>query len=283
VASNLIDSFIGAGRADLYETFKLYPATVFARIMGMPEDMGVVLKAQADANFVESATGDYSWRDDHAQFFGAEIEQRKQQIARGEGQHDVLAVLARAEMDGHVERSDSLAMIIHLVTGGSDTTSFQICSLLYRVLSQAGRLDRMRADTSLWEAAIEEDLRLDGAAIGLFRTPNEDTELNGVLIPKDTKVRVMYASANRDAEAFDRPDEFWLDRPMKELRKHVGFGYGAHRCLGQYIARLQLQIALELLVKRLPGLWLDGEARWERTMFVQGVNYLPVAWDTPAQ
>jgi Cytochrome P450 len=105
-------------------------------------------------------------------------------------------------MNGRIARPDSLAMIIHLVTGGSDTTSFQICRLLFRVLSQPGPRDRMRAGPGLWEAAIEEELRLDGAAIGLFRTPNEDTEVNGVLVPKDTQVRVMYASANRDAEAF---------------------------------------------------------------------------------
>jgi cytochrome P450 len=281
-ANHVIDAFIDDGKTDLYAAFVLFPAKVFAHIFGLPEDQAEVLKAQADANFAESDSGDYSWREEHAEFYGRVIDDRKQTLGTEEERHDILTNLARAEAAGQMQRSDSLAMIIHLVTGGTDTTSFQVCSLLYRVLSQPGLLERIKAQPALWEFAIEEDLRLDGSAIGLFRTPNHDVVLNGVAIPKDTKVRLMYASANRDADAFERPDEFWLDRPVKELRKHVGFGYGAHRCLGQFIARLQLQVALELLVERLPGLRLDGEVEWERTLFVQGVNCLPIAWDVPS-
>ena len=281
VANSTIDAFIHDGKTDLYASFVLYPAKVFSVIFGLPEEQADVLKGQADANFAESQTGDYSWREEHAEFYGREIEKRKETLGTDEERNDILTNLAQAEAEGRMTRKDALAMIIHLVTGGTDTTSFQVCSLLYRVLSQPGLLDRMKADPSLWEFAIEEDLRLDGSAIGLFRTPVRDAELNGVTIPKDAKVRLMYASANRDADAFERPDEFWLDRPVKELRKHVGFGYGAHRCLGQFIARLQLHVALEQLVTRLPGLRLDGDVEWERTLFVQGVNKLPIAWDLP--
>lgn len=276
-ANHVIDGFVDKGQTDLYASFELFPAKVFAHIFGMPEDQAQTLKDQADANFAESETGDYSWREEHAKFYDREIEARKLTLGTDEERHDILTNLARAEADGQMSRKDSLAMIIHLVTGGTDTTSFQICSLLYRVLSK-GLLERMKADPALWELAIEEDLRLDGSAIGLFRTPNRDAVLNGVTIPKDAKVRLMYASANRDADTFEQPDDFWLDRPVKELRKHVGFGYGAHRCLGQFIARLQLQVALELLVERLPGLRLDGDVEWKRTLFVQGVERLPIAW-----
>nr|MCS5686763.1 cytochrome P450 [Acidimicrobiales bacterium] len=114
--------------------------------------------------------------------------------------------------------------------------------------------------------------------LGLCKTNNRPVALHGETLPEDTKVMVLYASANRDAEVFENPDEFVLDRSLVEAKKHLSFGWGIHHCLGAHLARLTAGVGLATLIERLPGLRLDGEASRIEAPFLWGRRNLPVAW-----
>ena len=126
---------------------------------------------------------------------------------------------------------------------------------------------------------MEESLRFDPPVLGLCRTNNVATEVGGVAIPEDSKVMVLYASANRDPALFTNPDEFRLDRPLTDLKKHLAFSWGIHYCLGAGLARLSGRIAVETLASRFPTMRLAGDTKRLDAPFLWGRKVLPVAWD----
>ncbi|HEX4700627.1 MAG TPA: cytochrome P450, partial [Pseudonocardiaceae bacterium] len=117
-----------------------------------------------------------------------------------------------------------------------------------------------------------------GASAGFPRIATEDLELGGQLVRAGDAVVVQMASANRDSAVFDRPDEINLARADNP---HVAFGHGVHHCLGAPLARLELQLAIGTLVRRLPGLHLAvpvDDVAWRADRLIRGVRALPVAW-----
>lgn len=154
-------------------------------------------------------------------------------------------------------------------------TSLSVLSLLRR----PDQLDRLRADPTLIRGAVEELLRyLSIVHTGLPRLALEDVELGGVLIRAGEGVVCMLSTANRDEELFDAGAELDVER---DARRHLAFGFGVHQCLGQPLARAELQIILETLLRRLPGLRLAvpfEEIAFGAEMFVYGLRELPVAW-----
>jgi cytochrome P450 len=125
--------------------------------------------------------------------------------------------------------------------------------------------------------AIEEILRLESPAQGLFRRTTRDVEVGGVMIPAGARVMAHFASANRDECVFAAADSFAPERA--ELHQHVAFGKGIHFCIGAPLARLELAIALPALLRRLPDLRRgDAPAAREPLFFARGFASLPVAW-----
>jgi cytochrome P450 len=118
--------------------------------------------------------------------------------------------------------------------------------------------------------------------LGICRTNTEPVELHGVDIAADAKVIYLMGAANRDAEIFDRPDEFVIDRPIVDARRHLAFGWGIHFCLGAHLARLTARVALETLVARLPSLALAGPTERLDAPFLWGRRRLPVTWEQPS-
>jgi hypothetical protein len=105
--------------------------------------------------------------------------------------------------------------------------------------------------------------------------------LRDVAVPSGAKLRVVFASANRDGSQFPEPDRFVIDRDAQEVRRHLAFGFGPHACLGAALARTELRVAVGTLLRRLPDLALDPAraARRNETLLVNGFRELPVAWD----
>jgi cytochrome P450 len=131
-------------------------------------------------------------------------------------------------------------------------------------------------------AFIEEVLRLEPPAAGVWRVATADTELGGVRIPAGSAVHVRLAAANRDEARFARADELAIDRTDREIRAHLAFGYGAHACIGMLLARRELEIGFAALLSRLPHLRLgerQGELRHVPSFMIRGLSELHLAFD----
>ncbi len=147
------------------------------------------------------------------------------------------------------------------------------------LLADRRRWERLLEDRSLIRTAVEESLRFDAnPGFGMPRFVSEDIELSGTRIPSGTTVVCSMASANRDEDAFDDADEMDLARTPNA---HLAFGSGAHSCLGQALARTELQTVLDVLLRRLPTLELAvSPAELERVegLAVGGLRTVPVRW-----
>jgi cytochrome P450 len=173
-------------------------------------------------------------------------------------------------------------MLQQVMVAGHETTTSLITNLVHRLLEVPERWQRVVAEPAIIRNAIEESLRFDPPVLGLCRTNTEPAEIGhgdaAVEVPVDTKVMVLYASANRDPAAFHDPDTFDLDRSPTELRRHMSFGWGVHHCLGAPNARLTARVALEVLAERLPSLRADGPTTRIKSPILWGRRTLPVAW-----
>ena len=201
---------------------------------------------------------------------------------RAEPKDDLMSVLVTArDVDGRLNDDELLSLAVAILVGGHETTASQIASFMYALLTRPELVSRLIADPELVAPTVEELLRyvplFSMAAFPRYAT--EDVEVGGVLVRAGEPVLVSLVSANRDESVFHDPDV--LDVTRKEA-SHLGFGHGAHFCVGSQLARLELQIALRTLLRRLPGLRFatsEQDVEWKRGLFTRGPLRLPVTWD----
>jgi len=286
ISHELIDAFVDAGEADLHDVFATpLPIIVIAEMLGVASDQMADFKRWSDDSVLRMASGDPSSYAESAQefreFFAEAIASRQARLSAGDDvPDDLVSRLVQAEEHGtRLDDSQALSMIGQLLTAGNETTTSLLQNLVLRLCEQPRLLDELRAGSASYEVAVEESLRFDSPVLGLWRTPNVDETVGDVTIPADHKTQVLYASANRDPEVWDHPEEFRLDRPLDQLRRHLAFGVGPHFCLGASLARMEARVGLQALVERLPGLRLAGEPARVPVFFLWGVKSLPIAWD----
>jgi cytochrome P450 PksS len=193
--------------------------------------------------------------------------------------NDLLSALLRAEAAGdRLSEDELLAMVVLLLIAGHETTVNLIASGTLALLEHPDQLYRLRCQPDLIASAVEELLRFTSPLdIATERYVLEDLELAGVSIPRGSLVLAVLGAANRDERRFPRPDTLDLARAPNP---HLAFGQGPHYCLGAPLARLEGQIAIGTLVRRLPELRLavpPGALRWRRGVFLRGLERLPVA------
>jgi cytochrome P450 len=201
---------------------------------------------------------------------------------RAEPGEDVLSTLieqSRAEGQG-LSDQELVATSIALLVAGHETTANMIGKMTALLLADRTRWERLLSDPSLVRTAIDEVLRLDvnQAPFGIRRFLTEDFTLDGELLPSGTTVFCSPAAANRDERVFADADEMNLSRSPNP---HLTFGAGAHSCLGQSLARAELQVVLEALLRRLPTLELAvpvAELRQLDGIGVGGLREVPVRW-----
>ena len=137
---------------------------------------------------------------------------------------------------------------------GHETTTAQIANMVRDMLSQREAWEAVVVDPSLARNAVEESLRMNTSVFNWRRRTTCEVEVEGARIPAGADLFLVYGSANRDANEFDDPDRFIVDR--KEARRHLGLGFGVHFCVGAGLARLQLKVVLEEMTARRPDLKL---------------------------
>jgi cytochrome P450 len=200
---------------------------------------------------------------------------------------DLVTHLVRAEFrdqSGHQALDDDeiVAFLRLLLPAAAQTTYRTLCNLLFGLLTHPDQLAALTADHGLIPQAIEEGLRWEPPLISFGRTAVADTEIGGVSIAAGTPVNFIVGAANHDPSRWDNADEFDIFRPPQA---HLAFGSGAHVCLGIHFARMELRVAMEQLLTRLPGLRLAPDAG---DIKITGLGQrspgtLPVVFDSPTE
>jgi len=193
---------------------------------------------------------------------------------------DLVTALVRAEEAGDQLSEDELvAMIFLLLVAGHETTVNLIGNGMLSLLDNPDQMNRLRSNPALIKAAVEELLRYNGPLeTGTERYARDDSTVAGITIPRGELVLAVLASANRDERQFEEADRLDLGR---EPNPHVAFGFGIHYCLGASLARLEGQIAIATLLRRIPNLKVaisSNALRWRRGLVLRGLESLPVTF-----
>jgi cytochrome P450 len=257
VANELIDRFADRGNAELVREFTFpYPTKVIAGILGLPrEDYRQFQRwSIAILSFLANQEEAIAASREIEDYMAGILADR-----RRTPQDDLISGLAQAELDGERLSDDEIFSFLRLLLpAGVETTFRSTGNLLYLLLSHPEQLDAVRSDRALIPDAIEEAVRLETPLLNITRLATKDTEIGGVAVPAGSTVMVMLAAANREEDRYGEPDAFDIFR--KNPKPHVSFGHGPHVCLGMHLARVEMRVALNLLLDRLPDLRLDPEA-----------------------
>jgi cytochrome P450 len=187
---------------------------------------------------------------------------------------DLGSLIANSKIDGEpISHFEAMSYYIIVATAGHDTTSSSTAGALWALAENPGELAKAKADPSLVPSLVDESIRWTTPVKTFMRTATEDTELSGRSIAKNDWLMLCYASGNRDEEVFEDPNTFRVDR---KPNKQLAFGYGAHVCLGQHLARMEMRILWEELLPRLSHLELAGVPQVSQAVFVNGPKTLPI-------
>jgi cytochrome P450 len=279
---DLLDAVRGKRRMDVISDLaRPLPSAVIAKMLGIPaEDIhrfkgwtddlfSLVGSSVATAELVETG---YRGVVGLKEYFGGIIVQRRHHPG-----DDLLTLLIHAEDEGHILNDEEIvATCALLLVAGHETTTNLIGNGLLALLRNPDQLQMLRSDPELIGGAVEEILRYDSAAFRAMRRAREDVEICGNVIRSGQVVFGLLHSGNRDPAHFADPELLDITRKNNH---HLGFGYGAHFCVGASIARLETRIALNAILQRLPGLALTTEPlAWLSSYVVRGLRALPVTF-----
>ncbi len=286
LTNQLVDDIIaGPESFDLHDQLAFpLPVIIIAGMLGVPsadlEKFKVWSDMQVDIMGSEDPTKYMEEQGKFQAYMHNHMMTRRAELETGvSAPEDLLTLVARAKTDNgdYIPDSDALSMLNQLLVGGNETTTSLITNMMWRLLEVPARWQAIVDDESLIEAAVEESLRFDPPVLGLYRNTTRDVQLHDVTIPENSKVYINYAAANRDVEMFDDPDVFDLHRPVK---RHMAFGLGVHFCIGAPTARLEAEVALQVMRQRLPQLQLVNEGERIGPFFLWGRRKLPVLRST---
>lgn len=257
IIDELIDAFIARGEVDFVAEFaNKLPMHVIAEEINIAKEDMANLKLWADVS-IESQ--------DPTMSFERELEVAKiitdmqkymeRSIAQIREKPDgrLLSRVVEAELDGrHLNMRELMSILQQLITGGSDTTTAALGGGLKLLIENPEAQDTLRVRPELMPNFVEETLRIAAPLQTMFRRAVEDVEIHGVTIPKDAIIEVRYGSGNRDPSVYEAPGKLDLERT--NAATHLAFGAGPHLCIGNQLARAELRLAFEAILKRMSNI-----------------------------
>jgi cytochrome P450 len=284
IVDEIIDRLEPHGHMDLIADFAFrLPVTVICDMLGIPEDHREVFftSSRAGGRLLDLAPLSRAEIDEQnsynlamAEYFHGLFELRRQEPG-----DDLTTPLVQAEENGNKLTNEELtANVILLFGAGHETTVNLIGNGLLALYRHPDQLKLLKNDLSLAGGAIEELLRYDSSVQVTGRTTLEYVdEIGGISLEKDQSVICLLGSANRDPLVYSDPDR--LDITRRDVRP-LSFGGGIHYCVGAQLARIEAEIAIATLLRRLPTLQLDDIERpdWRQTFVLRGLNKLPASW-----
>jgi cholest-4-en-3-one 26-monooxygenase len=278
VTAEIIDEVAPLGTCDFVDRVSAeLPLQVIVEMVGVPKaDRRRVLDwTNTMIAFDDPEYGAAS--PEAGQMAAAELFMYANELAEDREKHpreDVVSLLMQAEVEGErLSRADFSAFFMLLLVAGNETTRNLISGGLLALIEHPDQRARLMADRSLLPTAIEEMLRWVSPVNVFRRTATRDTELGGEQIREGDKVALFYASANRDEDTFVEPDRFDIARTPND---HLAFGIGPHFCLGANLARLEIRVMFEEILRRLPDIELAGKPERLRSYFINGIKRMPV-------
>ncbi|MGD0189620.1 MAG: cytochrome P450 [Rhizomicrobium sp.] len=275
LARQIVDNVIERGECDFVgEVAGEMPSYVIAELMGLPlEDGRELYKLTEIIHTSPEALPPHAAAEAVVKMFqyGRSVIDEK----RARPADDLATKLLQAEVDGkRLDDTEFLLFFLLLVDAGGDTTRNLLSSGLIALLENPDQLAWLKADiANRLASAREELLRWTSPVIYMRRTATRDVELAGETIREGQKVVMYFGSANRDPGKFDRPDLLDLSRTPNE---HIAFGTGPHGCLGQHIARIEIDAILNEVLTRMDGLELAGTPEWLPSNFISGPKTMKV-------
>ncbi|MEX2238758.1 MAG: cytochrome P450 [Dehalococcoidia bacterium] len=280
ILRHLLDAAVEHGSFDLVQQVaEPLPVIVIAEMLGVEASQRKAFKRWSDATIGilgADASFDLSeymaaWQE-FKTYFSEKIEER-----RADPKDDLMSRLVAPDGDDALTRSEILNFNLLLLVAGNETTTNLITNGALALLENMDEATKLREDPGLVNSAVEECLRYDSPIQGSFRTTTRDFEIDGVTIPADSKVMLIYGSANRDPEQFDEPERFKVDR---EPNGHIAFAAGIHYCLGAALARLEARLLLEEVLARMKNIRLgEGPRVRMDNPLVRGLKTLPLLFD----
>jgi cytochrome P450 PksS len=281
ITTGLLDRAARKGRIDLIADVALpLPLTIISEMLGVPDEEQLTFHTWS-AGFLELGAGAGPLKMITQIPNGIRLKRFFEKLIarrRTDPQDDLISALVQAEANGDCfSEREVVSMIFLLLLAGHETTVNLIGNGVLALLEHPDQMRKLREHPGLIEGAVEELLRYcNPVEHGNVRLALEDVELAGQRIPKGSIVLLLLASANRDESVFDQPDRLEIER---NPNRHLGFGFGAHYCLGAQLARVEGRIAIRQLVLRFPGMRMAVPAeqlRWRNTVAVRGLERLPI-------
>jgi cytochrome P450 len=267
-----------------------YPLHVIMEIMGVPpeDEQRMLMLTQELFGAADPELGRKPTEAEPAEESGSKIDMgvltdfmnyfnQFSEGKRAKPTDDLGSLIANSQIDGQpISHFEAMSYYIIVATAGHDTTSSSTAGAIWGLAENPGELAKLQADPKLIPGLVDESIRWITPVKTFMRTAMDDTEIGGRKLSKGDWLMLCYASGNRDEAVFDDPNAFRVDRSPN---KHLAFGYGAHLCLGQHLAKMEMRILWEELIPRLKSLELAGVPAMSQAVFVNGPKKLPIRFE----
>jgi cholest-4-en-3-one 26-monooxygenase len=285
ICDEIIDAVIERGECDfVVDVAAKVPTAAICEMLGIPSEyrdqmysLGNEAIGSQDPEYNQGRSPMETGRNAQAEFFGyfaKLIDERRKHSGK-----DLISAFTVGEVDGaKLTDLEILFNAFLLIIGGQETTRNAISGGMLALINHPGERTKLSKDPGLMTTAIEEFLRWTTPVTHILRTARKNAELRGEKIREGDKVVVWNASVNRDEEVFPTADHFDVTRSPND---HLAFGHGEHFCIGAHLARLEMRVMIEQVMRRMPDLELAGAPERLRSNFVAGIKHMPVRF-TPS-